>query len=66
MDFRKGHDNYTVIDSQLWSNCERFVMFRYFGISFQYCNDEGNIVDFPYKVASLVNVEKKLLKDLND
>ncbi|CAG8759206.1 26171_t:CDS:2 [Gigaspora margarita] len=48
-----GREQQVVIDSRDWSSNEVFVlgiMFRHFKIPFLYCNEDGKLDDYPYKL----------------
>ena len=48
-----GHEGTIIIDSRTWSANEVFllgVIFRHYKVSFDYCNTDGMLVDYPYKV----------------
>ncbi|CAB4380267.1 unnamed protein product [Rhizophagus irregularis] len=45
-----GHEK-PIIDQRIWSKTEVFiigVIFDYYKISFDYCNEQGEIFDYPY------------------
>ncbi|RHZ64163.1 hypothetical protein Glove_326g74 [Diversispora epigaea] len=48
-----GHGNQIVIDKRTWVDNEVFllgVMFRHYNIPFDYCNELGNLHEYPYKL----------------
>ncbi|CAI2187003.1 14802_t:CDS:2 [Funneliformis geosporum] len=48
-----GHEKDIVIDSRSFTKNEVFVLgvlFRYFNIPYDYCNEDGDLVEYPYKV----------------